>query len=557
MQGKKSDRYFQLVLVALILLLNVAVLFAHQNIVLDWFNTDDAFYYFKVAQNIVEGQGVTFDGIARTNGFHPLWLVVLLPIFVIARFDLIIPLRLVIALQLSLGIGAALILYRFCREVCSRWIAFLIALAWSFLPIVFEITFKGGTEAGINAFFLILLWSRLYKVSEQLAVGKFDRRQMLALGGFATLALLSRLDNVFLVFIAGGWLILRFWRPPGADSVSWRATLGWWLKMGISYFAPLVITLGTYLLANQFYFGSFMPVSGKIKRWWGTLKYTAYGNPPGDIREVFNEIFSPQSTIGPWALITAPISKFFAWIIAHLSGVAQVLSLLTVVILLGLLIYAIVQQRKFLVDTFWKWNLIPLLVGCLIQVIYYKAFGHVAQKGWYWIAESFFLILFLALVGEGINRQLVKLRCGKYLVPIAVSVLALFLILTPIKRTQAILAYSPAQEEQFYLLRAHWLEDNTEPGALIGMTGSGTSGYFVRDRVIVNLDGLINSGEYFIHMQKDTADEYLASIGLDYVFGNAYILERTNPYQWFFRGRIAPYRQLELDDKTFTLFRFE
>ena len=117
--------------------------------------------------------------------------------------------------------------------------------------------------------------------------------------------------------------------------------------------------------------------------------------------------------------------------------------------------------------------------------------------------------------------------------------------------------YTPSENEQFYLLRAHWLEENTEPGTLIGMTGSGSSGYFVRDRVIVNLDGLINSTDYFIHMQKDTADEYLASIGLDYVFGNAYILERTNPYQWFFRDRIKPYRQLELEDKTLTLFQFE
>ena len=120
MQDRKKERYFQIGLVSLILLLNVVILFSHQSVVLNWFNTDDAFYYFKVAQNIVEGQGVSFDGIARTNGYHPLWLIVLLPIFVLARFDLIIPLRLVIGLQLVLGIASALLLYHFCRQACSR-----------------------------------------------------------------------------------------------------------------------------------------------------------------------------------------------------------------------------------------------------------------------------------------------------------------------------------------------------------------------------------------------------------------------------------------------------
>ena len=42
-----------------------------------WFTRDDAFYYFKVAQNISEGNGSSFDGINLANGYHPLWMVVL------------------------------------------------------------------------------------------------------------------------------------------------------------------------------------------------------------------------------------------------------------------------------------------------------------------------------------------------------------------------------------------------------------------------------------------------------------------------------------------------
>lgn len=37
---------------------------------------DDAWYYLGIARRIVAGEGVTFDGFERTNGFQPLWLAV-------------------------------------------------------------------------------------------------------------------------------------------------------------------------------------------------------------------------------------------------------------------------------------------------------------------------------------------------------------------------------------------------------------------------------------------------------------------------------------------------
>ena len=39
---------------------------------------DDFFYYLKIADQILAGHGISFDGLHATNGFHPLWLVVVL-----------------------------------------------------------------------------------------------------------------------------------------------------------------------------------------------------------------------------------------------------------------------------------------------------------------------------------------------------------------------------------------------------------------------------------------------------------------------------------------------
>src|ERR1700738_3382043 len=41
------------------------------------FFEDDFFYYLKVAQNLSRGLGSTFNGIVPTNGYHPLWFLVL------------------------------------------------------------------------------------------------------------------------------------------------------------------------------------------------------------------------------------------------------------------------------------------------------------------------------------------------------------------------------------------------------------------------------------------------------------------------------------------------
>src|SRR5258708_12830213 len=38
---------------------------------------DDFYYYLKVAQNLAHGRGSTFNGIVPTNGYHPLYLLVI------------------------------------------------------------------------------------------------------------------------------------------------------------------------------------------------------------------------------------------------------------------------------------------------------------------------------------------------------------------------------------------------------------------------------------------------------------------------------------------------
>jgi len=47
------------------------------------FYEDDSFYYLRIAQQIAAGHHSTFDGTHLTNGYHPLWMLVLVALTLI------------------------------------------------------------------------------------------------------------------------------------------------------------------------------------------------------------------------------------------------------------------------------------------------------------------------------------------------------------------------------------------------------------------------------------------------------------------------------------------
>ena len=77
--------------------------------------TDDSFYYLEVARHVARGDGFTFDGLHPTNGFHPLWLLLLVPICRLFPGEFL-PLRAVILLQAVLLALAAVLLWRILRR---------------------------------------------------------------------------------------------------------------------------------------------------------------------------------------------------------------------------------------------------------------------------------------------------------------------------------------------------------------------------------------------------------------------------------------------------------
>lgn len=220
---------------------------------------DDAFYYFKIAQNIVSAHTATFDGQSATNGFHPLWLAAITPWFLMSS-DHVTMLRVVgvfsATLLLTGYLVAALFLVRgfslFAGSVCT---VFAVYFAHVFSRCNLEISLL--IPLSVAALLMLSQLDFTFRSRE-------SRLKASVLGWLIALLQLSRLDAVFLgaaivVSVCSRCLTAR---GPGR------------LRFIITVAGPPLVTGLAYLAANYVWFGHLVPVSGISKSMSeGSLNY--------------------------------------------------------------------------------------------------------------------------------------------------------------------------------------------------------------------------------------------------------------------------------------------
>ncbi|MBV6395577.1 MAG: hypothetical protein HFACDABA_01155 [Anaerolineales bacterium] len=647
--SSRNSRLFEIVLVAILMATYFYAAFSEaHNFGREWFIRDDAFFYFKVAQNISEGHGSTLDGINPTNGYHPLWMIVCIPIFALARFDLILPLRLIVILSGAISAATGVLLHRLVGRTLSPPAAILAATYWCFDRAIHYNVTMFGLETGLAALTMTAFLLAVSRLEPDFRRRPLASRQLWTLGGLAVAMLLSRLDTIFLAGLAGMWILLRgtsirsfifldfiiivfsafvslaartgfpdyfvytksaltlaalgvtiqipvfylleLYNPPKSSSISslqlrilLAALLGaglasglmilfatmnqleglprsalplyaglilagtgiirlaarliakdhpapgrfaevrerWrqWMREGIHFYGILFGALGAYMLANKILFDTFTPVSGQVKAWWGALQGSSYGNPIADM----------QAFLG-----LAPAEGMSAWgpIVYSLNGLAanlrvSVWLMLGAMIVFTLAVFFTRVQRALRAANFLALPL--LLAGSLAQTFYYTGLGYTGAKDWYWVSAMLMFTLIGALLFDLILRPLRHFKNRKTFAYLATGILALFMIYRLETNLIQRMPYRALPPGTPYLDVVQFLEEHTEPGALIGMTGGGAVAYFIEERVVVNMDGLINSHDYFLALQSGRADQYLVNIGLDYIFSNPDIL-KNSPY---------------------------
>jgi hypothetical protein len=160
--------------------------------------TDDAYYYFTIARNLAAGLGSTFDGLAPTNGYHPLFLLLVTPLFALARAAHLgpwVPVHLAASACGLLDVLAALLLHRLVRACGAPRGAQWAAGLWLFSPWSLLIGLRGVE----NTLTLVILAAYLLLAARWLAAGPPPPRRAAALGALVGLATLARTDNALLL----------------------------------------------------------------------------------------------------------------------------------------------------------------------------------------------------------------------------------------------------------------------------------------------------------------------------------------------------------------------
>ena len=101
------------VVVGLIIACHLALAMLPERILLR-LTLDDTFYYVRVAQNVMQGHGSSFDGIQPTNGYHPLWMILMSP-FTTLISDGTAQVRVLVLLQGVIAVAAVLLFVKLFR----------------------------------------------------------------------------------------------------------------------------------------------------------------------------------------------------------------------------------------------------------------------------------------------------------------------------------------------------------------------------------------------------------------------------------------------------------
>ena len=673
---KKKLVYLALFVLGITLSLSVA--FSNVNHLVRWFNIDDGFFYFKVARNVANGLGFTFDGINRTNGFHPLWMAVCIVVYSIVRTNLIIPLRIFVIIGGILNGLSAIYLFKILTRVLNGRVALTMAVLWAVLPSITGVTTMQGMETGLSIFLLLLLIERAQILFFTDTHPTY--KQLFLFGLIAALAILARLDHLFYIapiclFAFFGWRFKNHKLVFDVLAITVASVLSWLiaLKFGLGNFsdytvfplffigvvviplvlhlnknyqqpkytsikdalkdggvilaavlalvpilyvinalglamrfpklviilmvlfstlflginhalqgffakshspgkpkrqplwqyvreavvmgAPLVVLIGGYLAFNLSYAGTMMPVSGKMKHFWSTLANPVYGKARN-----FLDVFGIGERVNPWRTETSWLQRGIERLLTAIGLQGDVYTVILLFAVLALLLAGLViLLKKAHANSLDKMNRMffpALFIGSLMRMAYYSGWGYVGIRNWYWIVERLILLVFGALLLDVIAEKVKPFKSWRTVFAVVLVVIVGANLVRAIRKNRASfpkLAAEMSGNEELISLRL--LDDATPPGSIIGMTGGGMQGYFSTDRTVVNLDGLINSQEYYQSMLDGTIVEFLINMKLDYVYGNPYMLLESDPYREIFASRVDPLKALGGNEDTF-LYKF-
>jgi hypothetical protein len=466
------------VALALVILVGVTFSFAIYKLPLAAYvqdiNVDDSFYYYNIAKNFSHGLFSTFDGINLTNGYHPIWAFLLIPVFIFVK-DPITALRVAKMEEFGLLLVAASLAMSAGREAKWRASEATIIPVWLFSSVVYFMGIEVSAQV-LMLFMLMFFLSRLFGDTE-------NRILWIAVAIDCALLPWVRLECIAVSLLtAAAITFYMFWRR---GSVSWDALLVWVgaIGGGISYF-----------IYNKLIFGTFVPVSGQIKEYWSKAQFAQEGG---------YRILSNMLTF-----------------LKHEKRI-EAAALICLLIVAGSWLIPVYRERTYSanhgIDAF-----ILILAGAFTARMTFSIWSLNIRYNvpWYYVSGLLLLALTVPLAISrgfliaGLLRAHPIPRLESY---VGITALAVaIIILNPYRDVAKWQRGWRAEWGSASFEGAEWMNTNLPAGAIIGSSDSGIVGYFSQHPVI-NLDGLVNSKDFLSAVRNQSVEAWIKKERINYL----------------------------------------
>ena len=462
-------------------------------------NNDDSFYYFQIAYNLAEGKFSTFDGgITRTNGYHPLWLLLITPFYWV--FDKEAALFGIKAFEIMLVAGGVALVAVAVFLARLPWILLFAALPllyWHPDPFL-------GLEAPAALFMLGLFF---------LAVMLYARnpeRWKWPLAAVAFALPWVRLEYIAISLAATIALGLIEWsRQERAPGTSLRAVI---ISTPSRIFVPIIGSVAgilVYFTYNWLVFGGITPVSGATKQMWSQIRWEQEGGY--SLAQNFRDTL--QIPVFDFELLVALeicVYLLLVWWFARRCGNAR--EWLMLASMCGMFALAAGHIAKFAqtvltVHPYWGsdgWYFVPayLMMALIVPVRCYVA-----------------IYLVRRFIGPRSQRAANILSVG-----IVIAGAAFLIIKTDFAGPFQFVDGKSEETRQRWgvtsYMGAQVMNSVLPDDSVVGSWDAGVVGYFSRFPV-VNLDGLVNSYDYLRARKEGTGAAFLQRYGITH-FANVW-----------------------------------
>lgn len=438
--------------------------------------SDDMFYYLAIARNITLGYGATADRENATNGFHPLWALILVPILKV--FHPGSALQWALCLLTLFSVISAWFIYRIVRFSCGEIPSFLAAVIWLCCPYTVLVTLA-GVEAPL---FVLLLGAAAYYYLILRDEASTSLHRWAICGVLIGLTILARIDGaVFAALVCCDCLIHR---------------RGWFVRVAVLAAACILVTL-PWCVWSYLRTGFIFQMSGKAIYHQQHFLFWRQG---GGVLAWCGMLFSNMRD----AIRSVAVLDGLGF-----PAVAIIMALCAILV-------TVCAMRQLLLFSDWFRRTRRLGV-----IILYGPVMILLYSGYLWYSQDwyYYSIVFAGCIAAGclfdLADEWLRHSLGRAQRNVLWGTLAAIVIVFSCGQATIWWGRGIRGWQIDTYNAALWVRDNLHAKSRIGSFNSGMLAYYC-PQTVINLDGVVNGAAYKA-VSEGKIFSYVREQGIDYI----------------------------------------